>query len=198
MKKYAMSITLTFFIIGIADASFPISEWDSLKTKLGSYLSVYDKPIDSLLKVKTIPDAPICGGGNLTLALDGTHRQVNYYVTKSDFWAGTLRPESIFPKTSIIPARFCRLGLTIHNAAQEPEGFRHVQDLASAEIRSTLPLTNGTLHVRSVALAQKDLIVFEMKAEGAIASVTVCLQADNDNNNFFILEGVHSDKTGSQ
>ena len=81
-----MPIIFAIFIIGIADASFPISEWDSLNTKLASYLSVYDKPIDSLLQVRTIPDAPICGGGNLTLALDGTHRQVNYYVTKSDFW----------------------------------------------------------------------------------------------------------------
>ena len=170
-------------------------EWGVLNTKLANYQSVYDGSIPSLLKVNTIPDAPICGGGKLTLTLDGTHREVNYYISKSDFWAGTQLPTNIFPKTSIMPARFCRLGLTIHNAASQPGGYQHVQDMTNAEVRSTLPLTDGMLHVRSIALAQKDLVVFEMKAEGSGASVNVRLQADNDNNNFFIIEGVHDDKT---
>ncbi|MDH4203501.1 MAG: discoidin domain-containing protein [Phycisphaerae bacterium] len=170
-------------------------EWEVLNTKLANYQSVYDGPIPSLQKVNTIPDAPICGGGKLTLALDGTHRQVNYHVTKPDFWKGTLGSTGIFPKTSIVPARFCRLGFTIHNAASQPDGYQHVQDMTKAEVRSTLPLTDGILHVRSIALAQKDLVVFEMKAEGSGASVNVRLQADNENNNFFIIEGVHDDKT---
>lgn len=170
-------------------------QWDDLSAKLTGFLSVYDEPIPLLATVNTIPDAPICGSGKLTLAMDGTHREVNYYVTKSDFWFGTQNPGSIFPNTSIMPARFCRLKLTVNDAAAQPDGYKHVQDMSKAEIRSVLPLTDGVLHVRSIALAQKDLVVFELKAEGGGTSVDVELLADNDKNNFFVIYGVHDDKT---
>ena len=219
MKKNTMTILMTIFIMGIANAvgatseavkdnvelgneelrvvltNSTIQEWDALRAKLTNYLSVYDKPIPSLLEVNTIPDAPLCGGGKLTLALDGTHSQVNYHVTKSDFWTAVENPQNLFPKFKIKPAPFCRLGLTVHNAASQPDGFRHVQDMAGAEIRSELPLAGGMLGVRSVAVAQRDLIVFEMEAKDTAASVTVRLQADNGDKNFFIIEGVHDDTT---
>jgi alpha-L-fucosidase 2 len=174
---------------------YPSREWDALRSKLTDYLAVYDEPIPSLLEVNTIPDAPICGGGKLTLALDGTHREVNYHITKSDFWTAIGVPQRLFPKFRVKPAPFCRLGLTVHNAASQPDGFRHVQDMAAAEVRSEMPLDGGMLYVRSVALAQRDLIVFEIEASDTVASLTVRLQADNGDDNFFIIEGVHDDAT---
>jgi len=170
-------------------------EWGALSAKLTNYLSVYDEPIPSLLKVNTIPDAPLCGGGKLTMALDGTHREINYHFTKSGFWAAMGYPDRLYPKFMVKPAPFCRLGLTVNSAAPQPDGFRHVQDMATAEIRSDLPLVGGMLHVRSVALAQQDLIVFEMEATDAPASLTIRLQADNGEKNFFIIEGVEGETT---
>ena len=170
-------------------------EWSVLRAKLKDYLSIYDEPVASLKNVNTIPDAPICGGGKLTVALDGDHRAVNFHLSKSDFWAVVLKPETLFQKHHIRQAPLCRLGLTVHNAAEVSEGFRHVQDMAEAEIRSVLPLAGGVLNVRSVALAQQDLMVIELDAEDSVASLTVRPEADNENDNFFIMRGEHDTET---
>ena len=77
------------------------AEWSALRAKLAGYRGVYDQPIPSLAEVNTIPDAPICGGGKLTVALDGTPRELNYHLSKSDFWAVVLRPDILFQKFHI-------------------------------------------------------------------------------------------------
>ena len=170
-------------------------EWEALSAKLKGYLSIYEEPVASLLQVNTIPDAPLCGGGKLTLCLEGDHRQLIFHITKSDFWVARLYPENLFPKFMVKPAPFCRLELTVRNAARQADGFRHVQDMSNAEIRSDLPLESGRLSVRSVALAQRDLSVFELTASEGVASVTVHLRASNDENNFFIIEGTRGGDT---
>ena len=170
-------------------------EWNVLSAKLKSWLSVYDEPVSSLLNVNQIPDAPLCGGGKLTLALDGDHREVNFHLTKSDFWTVVAHPENLFPKFQVKPAPFCRMSLTVNNSASQADGFRHVQDMSCAEIRSELPLDGGLLQVRSAAIAQQDFAVFELTAQRTVASVTVRLRASNDENNFFIMEGVEDDQT---
>ncbi len=47
-----------------------------LYAKLVDYVSAYDEPIPSLADVNTIPDAPICGGGKLTVVF-GTKKEMN-------------------------------------------------------------------------------------------------------------------------
>ena len=168
-------------------------EWEALGAKLRGYASIYDAPIPSLSGVNTIPDAPLCGGGKLTLCVDGDHRNLNWHITKSDFWVARLYPENLFPKFMVKPAPFCRLRMSVQNAARQGDGFRHVQDMANAEIRSDLPLESGMLKIRSVTLAQQDLIVFELTTTENIASVRVHLQAENDEDNFFIMEGTRGE-----
>ncbi len=163
--------------------------WNAARTKLTDYLSVYDEPIPSLRDVNTIPDAPICGSGKLTVAVDGNHRDVSYHFSKSDFWHITSRWETLFQKYHIRQAPLCRLALTVHNAAGDAAGFRHVQDMSGAEIRSALPVAGGVLNVRCVPLAQRDLVLYELEATDAPVSVTVALETDNECDNFFILEG---------
>ncbi len=173
----------------------PAREWGALRAKLTDYRSVYNKLIPSLKKVNTIPDAPLCGGGKLTVALDGTHREVNYHLSKSDFWAVELHPGRLFQKHHIRQVPLGRLGMTIHNAAGEPKGFRHIQDMAAAEVRSELPLEGGVLKARCVALAQRDLVVIELEAVKTAASLTVRLATENEQKNFFIISGVHDTET---
>ena len=170
-------------------------EWDALHAKLTACLSVYDHPIPSLKKVNTIPDAPLCGGGKLTVALDGTHREVNYHLSKSDFWAVELHPGRLFQKHHIRQVPLGRLGMAIHNAAGDPTGSRHVQDMAAAEVRSELPLEGGMLKARCVALAQRDMVVLELAAVKTAASLTVRLAAENEQKNFFIVSGVEDAAT---
>ena len=171
------------------------AEWTALHAKLNEYLSVYDKPIPSLKDVNVIPDAPICGGGKLTLALDGTHRDLNCHISKSDFWVVKLMPDDLFQKFHARPSPLCSLGVSVLNADEGGEGFQHVQDMSEAEVRSLLPLEGGMLHMRSVAVAQQDMIVVELEVEGASASLSVSLQTDNEYSNFFILQGVDDDDT---
>jgi hypothetical protein len=166
-----------------------------LQAKLSGYPSVYDEPIPCLRGCNTIPDAPICGGGKLTLAVDGTHRKVNYHFSKSDFWSIVLKPEVLFQKYHIRQASLCSLSLTVHNASGNPEHFRHVQDLAGAGIHSDLPLEGGVLRVHSLALAQRDLALLELEASGTAASVTVELDTVNEHENFFILKGIENNET---
>ncbi|MBL7076214.1 MAG: discoidin domain-containing protein [Kiritimatiellae bacterium] len=177
------------------DTRHPTPEWSVLESKLRNYLSVYDTPIPSLAEVNTIPDAPICGGGKLTIAVDGTHREVNYHLSKSDFWAVMPKPDMLFQKHHIRQAPLCRLGLTVHNAAQESQGFRHVQDMSNAEVRSELPIEGGRLNVRCLALAQRDMVVYELEAVDAVASLTVEIETGNEHDNFFIIKGHHDDAT---
>ncbi len=169
--------------------------WPELKAKLSSYPSVYAEPIPPLQGCNTIPDAPICGGGKLTLALDGTHRKVNYHFTKSDFWSIVLKPEMLYQKYHIRQASLCRIALTVHNASGETETFRHVQELAEAGIHSDLPLDGGRLRVHSLALAQRDLALFTLEAQGTSASVTIVLDTANEHENFFILSGIENRET---
>lgn len=171
------------------------TDWNSLKDKLQGYRSVYAEPIPSLREVNTIPDAPLCGGGKLTMALDGTHREVNFHISKSDFWAIQLMPSALFQKHHIRQVSLCKLGLTLQNAAGKTDGFQHVQDMSNAEIRSDLPLEGGMLHIRSAALAQQDLVIYELEAEGAAASVSMRLETANEHENFFILSDVHDENT---
>lgn len=172
-----------------------MSDWPELGRKLRRYRSLYSKPIPPLTKVNTIPDAPICGGGKLTVALDGTHRKVNYYLSKSDFWSVVLNPEALFQRYSIRQAPLCRLALTLHQAPAKPTGFQHTQDMSNAELCSVLPMTQGSLNVRCVSPAQRDFVIYELKAIKATASVTFSLEADNEHDNFFILTGWHDAET---
>jgi len=170
-------------------------EWSTLSAKLASYRSVYKGEIASLKTVNTIPDAPLCGGGKLTVALDGTHREVNYHLSKSDFWALELHPGRLFQKHHIRQVPLGRVAMTVHNAARRPNGLRHVQDMATADIRSDVPLDGGTLKVRCLALAQRDMVVYELEASGTTAALTVRLVTEDEKNNFFIISGVHDDET---
>jgi hypothetical protein len=170
-------------------------EWDALRSKLMQTVSVYDEPIPSLKKVNTIPDAPICGGGKLTVALDGTHREVNYHLSKSDFWAVELHPGRLFQKHHIRQVPLGRLGMSVHNAAGESTGFRHIQNMAAAEVRSELPLEGGMLMARCVALAQRDMVVLELDAVETAASLTIRLDTENEQKNFFVISGVHDAAT---
>ncbi|MBT3192856.1 MAG: discoidin domain-containing protein [Verrucomicrobia bacterium] len=171
------------------------TEWSALKTKLDSYQSVYDAPISSLAEVNTIPDAPICGGGKVTVAVDGTHREVNYHLSKSDFWHVMLHPGRLFDGFSISPAPLCRLALTVNNADGKADHGRHVQDMAVAEIRSVLPLEGGTLEVRCTALAQRGLVIYELEARGATASLSAAIEAESEHNNFYICKGKQDEET---
>lgn len=186
---------LTAHAVGAPSSRSSLSEWDVLRAKLTKYLSAYDKPIPSLKKVNTIPDAPLCGGGKLTVALDGTHREVNYHLSKSDFWAVELKPDRLFQKHHIRQVPLGRLGMTLHNAAGEAKGSRHIQDMAAAEVRSELPLEGGLLKVRCVALAQRDMVVFELETVETAASLTVRLDTDNEHKNFFVISGVQDAET---
>jgi hypothetical protein len=170
-------------------------EWEALQAKLEGYYSVYDKPVASLSEVNTIPDAPICGGGKLTVALDGSHCEVNYHFSKSDFWVLVMHPERLYQRHSIRPAPLARLGMTVHNAAADARGLQHVQDMAKAELRSVLPLKGGKLNVRCAALAQRDIVVYEFDAVDTPASLTVRIKTNNEHNNFFILEGANDEQT---
>jgi len=51
--------------------------------------------------VNTIPDAPICGSGNLTVAFDRDHHQVCYHLSKSDFWHVIPMSHMLFQKTHV-------------------------------------------------------------------------------------------------
>jgi len=170
-------------------------EWQELRSKLKEYVSIYDGPIPSLTEVNTIPDAPICGGGKVTVALDSKQDEVHYHLSKSDFWHAVLRPEMIFQKHHIRQAPLCRLALTVHNAAEDGDGQRHLQDMSNAEIRSELPLDGGLLKVRCVALAQRDMLVYEIEAVGTAASVTAEIDTGNEHDSFFIIKGHHDDET---
>lgn len=172
-----------------------LAEWPALKSKLSDYAAIYQGAVPSLAEVNTIPDAPICGGGTLTVAVDGDQRQLNYRLSKSDFWAIVLRPDMLFQKHHIRQAPLGRLALTIHNAAEEAGSCRHTQDMASAEIRSQLPFANGSLHVRCVAAAQQDYLVYEFEATGSTASLTAAFLTENEHDNFFILEGNEGQET---
>jgi len=171
------------------------TEWSVLKTKLDGYQSVYDEPIPSLTEVNTIPDAPICGGGKVTVAVDGTHREVNYHLSKSDFWHVLLHSERLFDGYSISPAPLCRLALTVDNADENAEHGRHVQDMAKAEIRSDLPLEGGMLEVRCTALAQRGLVIYELKACNVTASLSAAIEAESEHNNFYICKGRKDEET---
>jgi len=171
------------------------AEWSELQAKLTNYESVYDEPIPSLVNVNTIPDAPICGGGKLTVAVDGTHREVNYHLSKSDFWAVVFHHGRLFQQYHIRNLPLGKIALSVHNAAAKAKGFQHVQDMATAEVRSELPLTGGSLSVRCVALAQRDMVVYELEAKGTSASLTVRLDTENEHNNFFIIKGSHDERT---
>lgn len=170
-------------------------EWRALCAKLEGYASIYDEPIPSLSVVNTIPDAPICGGGKLTVALAGSHREVSYHISKSDFWHVVPNWQMLLQKYHIRQAPLCQLHFTLDNAACEADGFQHVQDMATAEVRSELPLENGLLKVRCVALAQRDLVVYELNAVDAAALLTVRLDTRNEKGNFFILKGTADDRT---
>jgi len=195
--KLCIGLVLVGGVLAASAAGQPdkSTEWAAVSAKLTDYVSVYDEPIPTLKTVNTIPDAPICGGGKLTVALDGTHREVNYHLSKSDFWAVELMPDRLFQKHHIRQVPLGRLGMTIHNAAGEPKGFRHVQDMAAAEVHSELPLDGGVLKVRCVALAQRDMVVFELQAEKTAASLTLRLDTDNERRNFFIISGTHDAET---
>ncbi len=171
------------------------TEWLELKAKLDGYQAVYDESIPSLTEVNTIPDAPICGGGKVTVAVDGTHREVDYHLSKSDFWHVMLHSERLFDGFSISPAPLCRLALTVNNADGKSEHGRHVQDMAKAEIRSELPLEGGMLEVSCIALAQRGLVICELKAHGATASLSAAIEADCEHNNFFVCKGRQDEQT---
>ncbi|MBT3192763.1 MAG: hypothetical protein HN341_09440 [Verrucomicrobia bacterium] len=168
------------------------SEWSVLREKLAAYCSVYEGPIPSVTEVNTIPDAPICGGGRVTVAVDSKRDEVHYHLSKSDFWAIKPMPEMLFQKHHIRQVPLCRLALNVHNAAAESEGLRHVQDMSNAEIRSVFPLTAGVLNVRCVALAQQDMVVYELEAVDGPAAVTATIGTENENGSFFIIKG-HED-----
>lgn len=171
------------------------NEWPVLQAKLREFLSVYDRPVPPLEEVHTIPDAPIGGSGKLTMAVDGTHRHARYHFTRADFWAIVLRPDCLFQKHHIRQVSAFVLGLEVGNASGEPAGFRHVQDMSSAEIRSDLPLEGGMLHVRSLVLAQQDLVLLELTSDHVEASVSLRLKTANEYRNFFITGDVHDSST---
>ncbi len=172
-----------------------MQEWQEVRAKLEDYVSVYEGAIPSLTDVNTIPDSPICGGGKVTVALDSKRGEVHYHLSKSDFWYAMLRPEMIFQKHHIRQAPLARLALTVHNAVEGGEGQRHLQDMSNAEIRSELPIEGGVLNVRCVALAQRDMLVYDLEAVDASASVTAEMETGNEHDSFFILKGHHDDET---
>ncbi len=175
--------------------SIQAEEWNALQAKLDGMSGRYDRPISSLQKENAIPDAPLAGGGNLTVTLDGDHRSANFYVTKSDFWVGVMQPENLFPRTKIRASPFVRLRMEVEGGNDDATGFEHVHDMANAEIRSSFQVEGGSLAVRTLAVAQKGLVLFELTARDRPVSLVVKLESDNERDNFFIARGSHDKDT---
>lgn len=185
----------TLVAILFTQGSLQAEEWNELRDKLDGMTGRYDRPIASLQKEDAIPDAPLAGGGNLTVTLDGDHRGATFYVTKSDFWVGVMQPENLFLRARISPSPFVRLHMEVKGGSDHATGFEHVQDMAGAEIRSSFPVEGGSLSVRTLAIAQKGLVLFELTARNRPVSLAVNLESDNERKNFFIARGVRDKDT---
>lgn len=127
------------------------------------FVGVYTTPPEAAFRA--IPDAPLLGNGNLTVAVGGSYTSQTFHLTKSDLCLGNRAAGQVRLQVEGVPAT--------------PEQYRQEQDLLRAEVRSTLPFAEGALRIRSWTADSDDILVSELTLEkGAALNVAVELKAD--------------------
>ena len=163
--------------------------WNELKEKFCRFDSVYKEPVETTKQSNSIPDCPLAGGGKLALSMDSSYSDVTYYVTKTDFWTPALYPEWRFPKFAMKPTPFANIRINIDNCAQENSAYSHEQKMENATIKSAFSCLGGQLEVSACSPAQTDYVIIELLSRNADAELTVDIETENHNNNYFILDG---------
>jgi hypothetical protein len=126
-----------------AEAQAPVSK----------YVGIYTEPpttvgsLDPSIHACRIPDGPLMGNGDLAVAVGGTPSEQTFYLSKSDL--------------SQSARGLGGLTFTFKGEAKKA-GYRQEQDLYRAEIRSTIPLTDATIKMRSWTADTGNILVTEL------------------------------------
>ncbi len=134
----------------------------AMKDLLSKFIGVYETPPNAVSN--RIPDAPLLGNGDLAVAVDGTYHTQSFHISKSDL-DHAMRGVG-------------RVTLSFHGKPARPERYRQEQDLLHAEVRSTIPLEEGTVRMRAWTADASNVLAVEIwTEEGVPVDVTMEVQA---------------------
>lgn len=120
------------------------------------HVAVFSAPPRSV-PTSGMPDGPLLGNGDVGVALSGPPEVQAFYVGKNDFWTST--PGN---------AKVITVGrVELEIPALQGASYRQEQDMALAEVRGTFAKGGLTIHTRSRVDANANLLVTELRSEGA-------------------------------
>ena len=139
-----------------------VAESKPLNAPAMDYTAVFKAPPEHV-PTPGMPDGPLLGNGDIGVVLGGPAEAQAFYIGKNDFW--TRHPAN----AKVIPVGRVELNLPGLRGAT----YRQEQDLALAEVRGTFTKDDLTVRTRSWVDANENLLVTQVRCEGAPVAFSV-------------------------
>jgi len=147
------------FVLSLQNIACADKSANEAQPRVSHFVGVYTHPpstvgvLDPSIKAYRIPDGPLMGNGDIAVAVGGTETTQTFYLSKSDL--------------SQSARGLGGLMVAFHDAPAAAELYRQEQDLYQAEVRSVIPLRQGTVKMRSWTADDSNVLVTDLWTEKA-------------------------------
>ncbi|MDR3691309.1 MAG: hypothetical protein P4L46_18155 [Fimbriimonas sp.] len=146
-----------FLLLGLlASLSASSHAMDGILDRVAKHTAVFTEP-PKHVPTTGMPDGPLLGNGGMGVVVAGTPDEQVYWIGKNDFWRRDPGNASILTVGAI------RLTIPALTGAS----YHQEQDMALAEVRSQFTRGANSVKSRSWVDAQENLLVTELKNNGA-------------------------------
>ncbi|MEZ0115197.1 hypothetical protein ABH920_009232 [Catenulispora sp. EB89] len=137
--------------------------WPDVQRQLAAVNPRVSAPIQKVVTNKYSPGM-LLGNGDIGVVVgDSSAAQQTFHFGKSDFWGNNRKTTSpLVWQNSILPVG--ALTVSVPGAAAAATGYLMVTDIATAQVTSVLPLTNGTLTLTSWTADDDNVLITEISS----------------------------------